>query len=135
VVLVLKNPRIDAEHAQLAARIAALEPEIYAATRSDAIKAANAGEELQQARAELARSEERLAGLVVRAGARGTLVLPRGDDLIGTYARKGAMLGHVLTEESAVLRLAVAEEEASLISARVRVIEARLAGAVEQGLQ
>ena len=134
VVLVLRNPRITAEHAQLAARIAALEPELYAASRSDAGKAAYAEQELEQVRAEIARSEERLAGLIVRAGTRGTLVLPRGDDLIGTYARKGAMLGHVLTDESLVLRVAVAEEEAPLVAARVQGIEARLAGTIERPL-
>jgi putative peptide zinc metalloprotease protein len=44
------------------------------------------------------------------------------------------MLGHVLTQESLVLRVAVAEEEAPLIAARVKSIEARLAGTIEQAL-
>lgn len=129
VVLVLSNPRLEAERDQLKARVARLEPELFHLLRSDASRAASVREELEQLRAELARSEERLAGLTLTAGVSGTLVMPRPEDLPGTFAAKGAVLGHVLPDAAAIIRVAVPEEEAALVGTRTRRVAVRLAEA------
>ena len=87
-----------------------------------------ATEDLAQAQAELARTEERIAALTIRAPAPGRLVLPRQADLAGTYVRKGELLGHVLSAGNALVRVAVAHDDAAGLEAQTREVSARLAG-------
>lgn len=130
VLLVLENARIAGERAQLAARAAALEAELFSAARQDAAGSANIFAELERLKAELARAEERVAGLTVRAGCDGTLVMPQQNDIAGAFARQGAMLGHIVPEGSPVVRVAVPQDDAALIGTSSRHVRARLASAL-----
>ena len=85
--------------------------------------------DLDHAHAELARSDERIAQLSVRAQVAGTLSMPRQADLLGAYARHGEVLGHVLAPGSLRVRAAVAEADAHLVRTRLDHAEVRLADA------
>jgi putative peptide zinc metalloprotease protein len=116
LLLELRNPRLEAEFAQEEARVAALESELFQALHDDSARAQNLNEELDRARHARARIEERLRGLQVRAGATGQLVLPHADDLHDSFAKKGALLGYVLTAEATTVRVAIPDAQVALIS-------------------
>ena len=62
----------------------------------------------------LARTDQRMANLVVRAQAEGTLSMPFQRDLAGTFVRQGATLAFVLERTPAGVRAAVPEFDAAL---------------------
>jgi putative peptide zinc metalloprotease protein len=124
----LTEPALRAEHESLVWRTQSLRAEQHRLLLSDPAQARNAMEELARVQTELERVEERIAQLTVRAKAAGRLVLPRGDDLPGTFARKGAMLGYVLDASPSVVRAVVPNESAPLLRAGTRGIEVLLPG-------
>jgi putative peptide zinc metalloprotease protein len=83
----------------------------------------NAIEELGRAQAELERVEERVSNLTVRSKTAGRLILPRSEDLPGSFVPKGTTLGYVLTSAPTAIRAVVPNESAPLIRASSRSTE------------
>lgn len=127
LLLELRNPRLQAERERVAAQLDIAEHEQFQGFGSDGMQSGNAAEDVQRLRTELARLDERLAGLQVRAQTAGRLVLPHAADLPGSYIKRGTLLGHVLTDEPTLLRVAVAHEEAVRLRERMRGLSAVLA--------
>ncbi len=117
VILRLANPPLRADHTRQAARVAALEARLYGAMpgdndRTDAASAGVAQAELAAARAELALLDQRLGALQVRARSAGRLALPHAADLPGRHLRQGALLGQILGNTAATVRVALPEAQA-----------------------
>lgn len=127
VLAVLENPELHLARDNAANKLTALQAEQYQLLLRDPLKAQNLAEEIRRAEAELARAEERLAQLDIRARTSGKLVMPRQADIIGTYNRHGAILGYVLQDADLRVRAAVPEETAFLVKKRTRHAEVRLA--------
>jgi putative peptide zinc metalloprotease protein len=128
IVVELRNHALTADAVRMQARVAALETELFQALRADATRALDAAEDLAQAQAELARAEERIDALKVRAQAGGRLVMPRQADLTAAYVRKGDLLGHVLAPDSGIVRVAVPQEDAATLTSATRAVSTRLVG-------
>ena len=86
-------------------------------------------EDLERNAAELARLDEQLAQLEVRALVPGQVVWARPQDLPGSYVQRGAMLGHVLAPGPAHVRVALLEEDFLRTRGRVQSVEVRPADA------
>jgi putative peptide zinc metalloprotease protein len=99
----------------------------YAALLHQPARAAEVAEDLLRNEAELARADEQLAQLEVRAQLAGELVWARPQDLPGSFVRRGAMLGHLLTDGPAHVRVALLEDDFLRTRGRVRAVEVRLA--------
>jgi putative peptide zinc metalloprotease protein len=128
VVLTLSDPDLVARHEKTVSEHGGLLAQQYQALLQDPARAADLDEQVGRNAAELERVEEQLAALVVRAGSEGRVVLPREQDLPGSYARRGAMLGYVLGPgQPAHVRLVLADEDLLRVRGRVRSVEVRLA--------
>ena len=127
LLLVLDNPDLSSQRAQLVNRIEALEADQLRLLSNDGGAARNVAERIASAQLELARVDERLAALQVRAEVTGTLVIPRQADLLGTFAQRGATLGHVLAPDQLRVRAAVAQDDADLVRQRTAHADVRLA--------
>lgn len=123
----LRFPMLEPERTRLEGRITALETERYQSLRTDPSRAVGLEHELDGASAELARTEERLAQLEVRAGADGIAVISHVADLPGRFVKQGALLAHVLTPEPTTVRVAIPQEQAALVQANSRAVSVRLA--------
>ena len=116
LVLELASPQLLSDQTRQMARVHALQAELVGAWpqdkagRADA-RAGDAQAELAAAQAELERLENRLAALVVRAGADGRLVLPDAADLANRFLRRGHLLGQVLSDTPPIVRVAVPESQ------------------------
>lgn len=121
-VLVAARERIDSERNGLLAQQ-------YGALLTQPVRAQEVGEDLDRNAAELARIEEQLAQLEVRAHLPGEVVWARPQDLPGSYVKRGTMLGHVLTGGPAHVRVALLEDDFLRTRGRVRALEVRLAEA------
>lgn len=125
----LHNPRLLAERARIAAQLAQAEQGEFAHMGLDSAKAGQAGDQVQRWTAQLARVDEQLADLSVRAHRDGRLVLPQAQDLPGRYLRRGVLLGHVLGQEAPTVRVAVAETDVAALRETARAVSVRLPAA------
>lgn len=121
-VLVAARERVDSERNGLLAQQ-------YGALLTQPVRAQEVAEDLDRNAAELARLEEQLAQLELRAHLPGEVVWARPQDLPGSYVKRGTMLGHVLTGGPAHVRVALLEDDYLRTRGRVRSLEVRLAEA------
>ena len=128
----LEDPAIEARQRELQGKLDGLRAEHYQTFFSDPLKARNSAEAIAQAESELARINQRLAQLEVRAQIAGTLVMPLQQDLPGTYKKQGALLGYVFTPEEVRVRAVVDEHDIALVRDRTRAVDVLLA---ERGAQ
>ena len=134
VLLNLSEDAIGAERERLQSRLAGFQARQYVALLRDPLQASNLAIDIGRTEAELARADQQLAQLAVRAQVGGRLVLPHADDLPGSYAPRGALLGYILTPGPANVRAVLPEEDALLVRNRVRRVEVRLVEAQRQVL-
>lgn len=88
-------------------------------------------EGIANARAKLARAEERFGELVVRSPASGVLLMPKADDMPGSFVQKGVPVGYVVDFSRAVVRVVVNPADVDPIRYRTRRVEGRLAASVD----
>ncbi len=127
VVLQLGNGQLDAQLAAQRARVGALEVTLVSALPTSGVGTGDARAELSAAQAELERLQERVSGLALRANIAGRLALPGAADLPGNFVRRGALLGQVLTDGRATVRVALPEAEARDLLRLQGAVSVRLA--------
>jgi len=129
LLLRLDNPELSASRDQVAGRLDGLQVEQYQTMLRNPNAAQNLLLDIERTRAELARIDERIARLQVRARVAGTLVMPKQGDLLGAYSRQGTVLGHVFAPEALRVRAAVPETDAHLVRSGPMRAEVRLVDA------
>lgn len=123
----MSDSRLTAEAVKLRSQLEALDVDLYQAMLRDPVKARNVEEEVSRIQAQLHRIEELQGLLVLRAGVAGRLVMPRQQDMEGVFVPRGALLGHILTGETATVRVAVEQDAAALVRGETRAVSVRLA--------
>jgi len=128
-LVVLQDPVLVASHEKIASERTGLLAQQYRALLKQPVRAADLAEDLDRNAAELARADEQLAQLEVRARQAGEVVWARPQDLPGSFVKRGAMLGHVLAGGAAHVRIALLEDDYLRTRGRVREVQVRLADA------
>ncbi|HTS52726.1 MAG TPA: efflux RND transporter periplasmic adaptor subunit [Burkholderiales bacterium] len=126
-VLVLADPDLIAERQRLEAQIVGLDVEFTREVARNAARAKSIAEDTAAKRAELAQVEKRLDSLRVVSETTGTLVLPRAQDLPGSFVAKGTVLANVLRPDEISVKVAVPQEDAGLIRSDTREVQVTLA--------
>lgn len=129
VVAVLENPDLQVTRDRLAGRLEGLRADQYQLMLRDPLGAQNLSEDIARTEAELARTDERIGQLQVRAESAGRLAMPKQSDLRGTFARQGVAFGYVLDKGQLRVRAAVADADAYLVRNRTFSAQVRLAEA------
>ena len=127
IIAQLDNPDLVAASQRLAGRLDGLRSDHFQMLLRDAMEAQNLAEEISRTEAELARAEQRLAQLEVRAEVGGRLVMPRQSDLPGSFVQQGTTLAYVLEGEDLIVKAAVSQEDAYLVRNRTQAARVRLA--------
>lgn len=117
----------------LSERVIALEVQLdevrtrYAASLPlDRILAANVREEMNLVSQWLADAKERQEKLVVRSERDGVLLLPDlADDLPGRFVRRGDLVGFVVGDEPATVRVAIRQSKVDLVRQNTRSVRVR----------
>ncbi len=134
LIAVLEDPALEASRRELQGKLDGLRAEHYQTFLSDPFKAKNADEAMLRVSAELARIEERLAQLEVRAQIEGRLVMPRQQNLPGAFMKQGALLGYVFSPDQVRVRAVVDEHDIALVRERTRSVDVLLADRAWQRL-
>ncbi|MGV3573478.1 MAG: PqqD family peptide modification chaperone [Ramlibacter sp.] len=128
-LLLLSDPVLVAQRERVLAERGGLLTQQYGALLSEPARATELAEDVERNAAEIARLDEQLAQLEVRALVAGQVVWARPQDLPGSYVQRGAMLGHVLAPGPAHVRVALLEEDFLRTRGRVQAVEVRMADA------
>ncbi|HEX7970730.1 MAG TPA: PqqD family peptide modification chaperone [Thiobacillus sp.] len=123
----LEDPTLVARRQSLQSQYDSLRTQYYETLLNNPLKAQHAEQAMQKTGPELARVEERLAQLEVRAQTAGTLVLPRQADLAGTFMKRGELIGYVFSPDQVRIRAVVREEDIAQVRGRTQAVDALLA--------
>lgn len=126
LLLTLSDPELNAKLAAAQARLAALDIEYNRLLDIDAGRARSTMEDIISARAELQEVQRRLAALNVTSAVEGRLVMPREQDLPGSYIARGAVIAHVLRDEDISVKVAVPQQDAGMIRGNTRKVQVSL---------
>ena len=82
------------------------------------------------ARDELAETQRRQRALTVRSASSGIFIVPRPEDLEGTFLKQGQLVGYVMASGAPIVRAAVASEDIDLVRNDTRSVSVRIEGAM-----
>jgi len=128
VLLVSEAPRLDKDVQVSEASLREVSARYMLSRVMDRAATGVLREEMMKIQAELQRTRERQAGLVLSSPADGIFILPNAEDLPGRYVKKGMALGYVVDFSRAVVRIVVDQDNVDLVRSRTVKVEARLAG-------
>lgn len=120
-------PMLEAEVAQSRARVRQLEVQYTSLMFDDRLQATATLEDLQRDRVALARSEEKLAALLVSVPVSGQLKLARAADLPGRFVKRGEMLGYVVSWPPRLVRTVVTQDDIALVREQRTDVEVKIA--------
>jgi len=129
LLVVVRNPQLEAAVHLSQARVAELEAVYLAQLQADRTRAAMARDQLEAEREALASMQERLAKLDVHAGAAGVFMVPHADDLPGRFQRQGDLLGYVIDQPQLVARVVAPQDAVDVVRASSTSVQVRLANA------
>ncbi len=123
VLMKLSDPSLQVQRKELMAKLAMLEVEYQSAMATSPTKAQSLLEEKSRLLGDLAEVSTRIAGLTVQSPVAGRFVMTRAQDVLHTYAPKGTLLAHVLTADRMQVRVAVAQDDVSLVRTNTQSTE------------
>jgi putative peptide zinc metalloprotease protein len=127
LLITLSDPDLVAQQAAVQARLSALDIEYNQMLDVNAGRASAIGEDVAATRDELKDIQRRIAALSVMSRVEGRLVMPRDQDLPGSYLARGAVIAHVLRAEDISVKVAVPQQDAGIIRSSTRGVEVSLA--------
>lgn len=130
-LILCEAPKLDKDVNVLRANLQEVEARYQLSRATDRAATGVLRDELEKARAELARARERSGGLIIRSPADGVFLLPLAEDLPGRYLKKGTPLGYAVDFSKSVVRIAVDPDYVELIRNKTQKVEGRLAGNLE----
>ena len=130
-LVLLEDPLLEARVRLLEAKAKQARLRYAAARVNDAAEGKILEEHLKRAEADLALYRRRQRDLLVRSPGNGEFVLPRAADLMGSFVRKGDVIGFVVTFDDPVARVIVPEDSADLVRRRTEAVELRLVDRME----
>ncbi len=129
------QPLIEARDPFLRTRVALLKAQLEELTAQydalqtvDRVQAAMVREEMASVAANLARSREREAELVLKSPAQGRFVVPQAADLPGRFLNKGQLIAYVVEPQELTARVAVRQDDIAQVRNRTRSVDVMLSG-------
>jgi len=127
LLIVMRDDNLAATRAGNQSDVVELESQLFQAMETDPGKVPNLNQKLEYARAQLARIEQRIEKLQIRAKTDGVVVLPHQQDLLGSFHKQGELLGYLLTNEPLTVRVALPQQDAALVRSALNKVDVRLA--------
>ncbi len=127
-VIKLSDPFLRTRVAVLQAQLKELGAQYNALERVDRVQTAIVREEIASVAANLKRSREREAELVIRSPANGRFVAPDAGDMPGRFVRQGQLIAYVVESRDLKARVAIRQDDIALVRERTRSVEVMAAG-------
>jgi putative peptide zinc metalloprotease protein len=120
------DPLLPAQIRVLESKLGELQATYDAQIIEDRVKAQITKEEMQNITGRLKDAKEREGELTVRSPGNGVFIVPEPQDLPGRFAKRGELLGYVLTRSSVTARVVVYQADVDLVRNQTRDIRVRL---------
>jgi len=133
-LMVLSDPELIAKEAALRAEVTVLDVDYNRVLSYDAAHAQLIGQDATAKHAELAEAQRRLGALRVVSPIDGTLVMPRAQDLPGSYVARGKILAHVLSADDISVKVVLPQVDVGLIRGDTRDVQVRLSDQPDRAL-
>ncbi|CAN5827441.1 hypothetical protein BH11PSE8_BH11PSE8_11670 [soil metagenome] len=127
LLLTLQDEMLEAQRTGYVSEATELEVMRYESMSADPQRTPAIEQKLGFARAEIARIEQKQSQLEIRAQADGVVVMPHQAELLGSFHKKGDSLGHLLTDDPLTVRVALPQQDATLVRTQAGAIVVRLA--------
>ncbi len=121
----MQDPLLPPELKVLQGVMAALEARYDLVRHEDRVRAEIALEQIEGAKTRIARKQEQLRDLTVRAPVNGTLILPDAKDLPHRFVMQGTLLGYVLEDARTTVRAVVPQAGVDLVRYRTERVDVR----------
>jgi putative peptide zinc metalloprotease protein len=115
LLAIIDNPKLNKAHHKILGKLDGLRADQFQLLIRDPAKAQNITQHIASAEKELAHIEKQISDLTITAQIDGELVMPKQQDLIGTYIRNGENIGYVFEKRQIKVRAAVAEQDAFFV--------------------
>lgn len=126
-VVTLDDPGLAIEHSRLLARHAALTGGLHQIAFAEPSKGKQTGDEIVALDKRIGELAKRREALQVTAELAGRLTVRRAADLPGQFIKAGETIGYMIGSHRPLVRIALAPEDASDLTAGVKNIAVRLA--------
>ncbi len=130
-LVVLEDRELVAEHEIASASVRASQAQYDLDRTEDRVQAEISRQSLEHAQRQLARTEEELADLEIRADSAGWFLVERPADWQGRYVRRGEIVGYVMPFDPVVVRVAVPADAVDFVRNRTTSVEVRLSEEIE----
>jgi putative peptide zinc metalloprotease protein len=127
------QPLIEAHDPFLSTRVAVLKAQLRELTAQydalvqvDRVQAQLVRAEIESVAANLERSREREAQLVLRSPANGRFVVPQAADLPGRFVTKGQLIAYVVEPKELSARVAIGQDDVAQVRSHTRGVEVML---------
>ena len=123
-IILTRDPFVKARVKRLAAHKKQLEIQLMAARTQDRVQADILRKELKTAIEDLRRARERSGALVIRSPRDGIFIVPREQDQVGRFVRKGQIIAYVTNpDDLTTVRAAVSQDDIGLVREHVRKVD------------
>jgi putative peptide zinc metalloprotease protein len=119
----LEDPLLLTRLAVIEAQLQELQAQYDALLFSDKVQAAAVGEEMAAVQANLNRTRQREAELILRSPASGRFVIPNAVDLPGRFVSKGQLVGYVVESQTVTARVALGQDEIAQVRNYTKGVE------------
>ncbi|CAN5371742.1 hemolysin D [soil metagenome] len=127
LLLTLQDELLTAQRAGYVSEATELEVMLYDSMSADPQRTPAIEQKLGFARAEITRIEQKQSQLEIRAQADGIVVMPHQAELLGSFHKKGESLGHLLTDDPLTVRVALPQQDATLVRTQAGAVKVSLA--------
>jgi len=134
-LLTLESPQLLADLGSAAAGVAHTQAELRRAELEAPARAEALRNELAARQAKLDEAQRRMASLEVVARGAGRWAPAVPTELLGRHVKRGEILGYVVDGPSKLVRVAVTQEDMSLIRSHLRTVEVRLANSLSERIE
>lgn len=126
-LITLEDPTLDAQVAVIAAELDEIHQRLDAVRQIDRVQAEMFEDQANDLAKKLADFRTRQKDLTVVSNEAGRFVIAESESLLGRFAKRGDLLGYVISDKNTVVRTLVSQADVNLIDRRKTRVEAHVA--------
>jgi len=131
-LLIMDDPQLVSELAVARAKVDEAEARFSVEHFVHTVQSGVLRQQLEYERSALAQVHERYERLIVYSKVDGVLTVPKSQDMVGQYFKKGELLGYLMDKKQLVARVAVSQDNINLVRTRFSAVELRFADAISR---
>jgi len=127
VLLFMEDPLLYSRKSILLYQIDELQAQYKKAWMEDQVRAQIINDQIEVVEVELAQVNERIDGLTLNSPSNGLFVVPKANDLLGSFMKKGDLIAYIVNFPVTTIRAVVTQDDIGLVRELTQSVQVRLA--------